>query len=479
MSMRLLGFIAAGIILLFNFLASAEESDVISLTKDDFSSIVKAEKVILVEFFAPWCGHCKALAATALKSDGIKLAKVDCTVENDLCSEKGVKGYPTLKLFKDGEETDYSGGRTSDSIISFMKKQTLPAITDVNVDNFETFKDSDNVVIIGFFDNDSQDEFNSFATLADRLHNEYRFGETAQPEVLAKANVTAPSVVLYKKFDDPQVVLKGPYTKAELEFFVKTNSMPLLAEIGPENYAIYAESGIPLAYLFYETPEQRSEMGKEVEPVAKEFKGKVNFVFINAGKYGQHAENLNLEAKWPAFGIQKPDEGPKFPFDQSKPITFENIREFVDKFVKGEIKPSIKSQPIPENNTEPVYVLVADSFEEVALDKSKDVLVEFYAPWCGHCKKLAPIYDELGEKYAQFKDKIVIAKMDSTANDLPSSATFKVSGFPTIKLFKAENNEVIDYSGDRSLEDFVEFLSKEAFYKVDVNKKHNMWNYKK
>jgi len=471
---NLLSSIAAGAFLACT-IVSAEQSDVITLSKDNFKTIVEPEKLILVEFYAPWCGHCKALApeyeiaATALKVENIKLAKVDCTAETQVCSEQDIKGYPTLKVFKDGNASEYNGGRKADLIVNYMKKQALPAISDVNVENFDTFKDSDEKVIIGFFDDNSQEEYNTFSQTAEELREDFLFGATGQKDVITKAEVKPPTVILYKKFDEGKNILEGSFTKEELTTFIKKNSIPLLAEIGPDNYASYVDSGLPLAFLFYENAEQRTKLGQEVESVAKEFKGQVSFVYIDAEKFGQHAENINLKQTWPAFGISKPEENLKFPFDQSKEITTEAIKEFVTQFVKGEIKPSIKSQPIPEKNDEPVFVLVADNFEDVVYDATKDVLVEFYAPWCGHCKKLVPTYEKLGETYANVKDKILISKMDATENDLPAKATFKVSGFPTIKLFKAGDNEIVDYQGDRSYESIVEFLNKNTLNKVDLD----------
>merc|ERR1712004_927839 len=132
-----------------------------------------------------------------------------------------------------------------------------------------------------------------------------------------------------------------------------------------------------------------------------------------------------------------------------------NIRAFVTAFLVGKLKQHLLSEEIPEDwDGKRVKVLVGKNFEQVALDAEKNVLVEFYAPWCGHCKQLAPIWDKLGEKYA-YHANIVIAKMDSTANELDE---IKVQGFPTIKLIKAGDNSIVDFDGERTEAGFTKFL---------------------
>ena len=146
------------------------------------------------------------------------------------------------------------------------------------------------------------------------------------------------------------------------------------------------KSGLPLAYIFAETQEERDELAAKLKPVAVKHKGAVNFATIDAKTFGAHAGNLNLEAdKWPAFAIQETVKNQKFPFDQSKEINEAEIGSFVQDFVAGKVEPSIKSEPIPEKQEGPVTIVVAHNYKEV-VEQDKDVLLEFYAPWCGHCK---------------------------------------------------------------------------------------------
>jgi protein disulfide-isomerase A1 len=169
--------------------------------------------------------------------------------------------------------------------------------------------------------------------------------------------------------------------------------------------------------------------------------------------------------KWPAFAIQETVKNQKFPFDGSK-LTEKDVGKFVDDFVAGKLSPSIKSEPIPEKQDGPVTVIVAHTYQELIIDNDKDVLVEFYAPWCGHCKALAPKWEELAGLYTSVSDKVTIAKIDATNNDVPDD----IAGFPAIKLFPAGSKDSpVEYSGPRTVEDFVNFIKENGKYKIDAN----------
>jgi len=227
-------------------------------------------------------------------------------------------------------------------------------------------------------------------------------------------------------------------------------------------------AGLPLAYIFAETAEERKELSELLKPIAETQRGVINFATIDAKAFGAHAGNLNLKAdKFPAFAIQETVKNQKFPFDQDKEITVDAIKAFVEEFVAGKVDPSIKSEPIPETQEGDVVVVVAKNYDDIVLDDTKDVLIEFYAPWCGHCKALAPKYEELAGLYAksEFKDKVVIAKVDATANDIPD----EVQGFPTIKLYPAGGKgSPATYSGSRTVEDLIKFIAENGKFKASV-----------
>ena len=110
---------------------ATEEDNVVVLTTATFDEFVGRHENILIEFYAPWCGHCKKLApeyakAARVLKEGttpVPLAKVDATVEKELAKKFGVKGYPTLKWVRKGSPSDYKGGRTEQTIIDWVQNE--------------------------------------------------------------------------------------------------------------------------------------------------------------------------------------------------------------------------------------------------------------------------------------------------------------------------------------------------------------------
>ena len=145
----------------------------------------------------------------------------------------------------------------------------------------------------------------------------------------------------------------------------------------------YAQSGKPLAYLFLDpTSDSKDEYIERVRAVALEYKTKINFVWIDAIKFGDHAKSLNLhESVWPSFVIQDLENQLKYPVDQETEITTSVVKNLVESFVAGTLEPTLKSQPVPETQDEAVFTLVGKEFDKVVSQTDKHIFVEFYATW--------------------------------------------------------------------------------------------------
>ena len=144
-------------------------------------------------------------------------------------------------------------------------------------------------------------------------------------------------------------------------------------------------------------------------------------------------------------------------------FSVEGLRAFAQSIVDGSAEKYLKSEPLPDaDDGEPVRTVVGKNFDDVVTNSKQDVFIEFYAPWCGHCKNLAPKWKELAEALADV-DSITIAAMDATANDFPKS--YQVSGFPTLYLKKA-SGELVSYNGGREVAAMKKWLKENTTHKL-------------
>jgi len=449
-----------------------EEDNVIVLTKDNFEMALTDFKHVMVEFYAPWCGHCKSLApeyaivAKLVKEEttDTRLAKVDATVETELAEKYGVKGYPTIKFFSLDKVYEYTAGRTAGDFMTWIKKKIGPiAVTVENVETARSVVTQEDLVVFGFFSDLSSDDAKEFLRLAADVED-VLFVITSVSDVFAEYRVTPNKVIAFKKFDEGRAEMMGDITADNIRAFLLKNRLPIVTEFTPESSQKLFAGEIKSHLILFISKKAEDFLTRidSMKEAASKFLGKVLFIYINIDE----EDNLRILEY---FGM-KVAECPAVRFiilgedlikykPESTDLSSGTISTFVQNILDGKEKPHLMSDEIPMDwDAKPVKVLVGKNFASVARDKTKSVLVEFYAPWCGHCKKLAPIWDQLAEKYESHPD-VVIAKMDSTSNEVED---LKITNFPTIKYFPKDLDEIVDYSGDRTLEALVKFIESDG-----------------
>lgn len=448
---------------------------VVKLTAANFESFLKEHPLVLAEFFAPWCGHCKSLgpeyvaAADKLQEVDIPLAQIDCTEEEALCQTQGIRGYPTLKVFRGPSDAKpYEGARKAEAIELYMLKQLRPAIAELDLKSAEAEGLASKEAVVVFVLTDKKTN-GTFTEVANLRRDKLTFFAVKDEEATKKYG-KKPTVVVYRsdfaEGDEP-AVLTGETDPEKIAAFIDSELKPFFGEINGETFQDYMMAKTPLAYLFYTSPEEREEWAKKLVPFAKEYRGKVNFVGLDAVRFGKHAENLNQEEKFPLFALHDLEENKKYGLDQSKDLSLKDIEELLQKYSKGEAKAIIKSEEIPETQENAVMKLVAYTHDEVVQDTDKDVFVMYHATWCGHCKRLAPTFEEFAALYKNDENasqKVVIANIEATQNDVDVD----IQGFPTLILYPAGDKEhPVTFESSRDLESLAAFVKEHGTHKID------------
>jgi len=348
-----------------------------------------------------------------------------------------------------------------------MEKQSGPAAKPISsVAELKKFLDNADVSVIGVFPTDSEDK-KAFASTSESLRGEFRFALVKDLDVAKELGLKEGVALFYPRDPKPQV-FEGKISVSSLTTWIWPTSIPVVGDYTKTTQGRYTRYGVPVLKVFLDVDygsnlKRTNYYINRIKKVASDSKYDFKLVFavVNKKDFSDQLQKFNIPAN-KEVGIAIEDELKTLKYVGPQDFSVESLKKFADDFVEGKLTPYIKSEPVPEKNDSPVKVVVGTTFNDIVLDKSKDVMIELYAPWCGHCKKLEPIYNELAEKVQKELPNVVIAKMDATANDAPHPE-YQAKGFPTILFAPAgSKDKPVPYKGAREVPAMFDWIKSQS-----------------
>lgn len=305
----------------------------------------------------------------------IKIAKVDCTTNNELCTAHEITGYPTLRFFKVGERDSvkFRGTRDLPSLTTFINQQ---------------LGDSDSVK------------------------------------------------------DEESVDIQKPKTS--------------LVELTEDTFSQHVSKGKHFVKFYAPWCGHCQKLAPTWEELAKslEHDNTISISKIDCTQYRHLCQDFDVKGYPTLLWIEDGKKIEKY----SGARSHEDLKAYVEKML-GTVNEKTVEEKKDEGDSSSVLQLTESNFETSI---SKGVtFIKFFAPWCGHCKRLAPTWDQLAVKFIG-KSNIKIAKVDCTlADNKELCSKEEVDGFPTLFIYK-NGEKVNEYNGSRSLEDLYDFVIKHA-----------------
>eukprot|EP01012_Entosiphon_sulcatum_P025992 TRINITY_DN3138_c0_g1_i1.p1 TRINITY_DN3138_c0_g1~~TRINITY_DN3138_c0_g1_i1.p1 ORF type:complete len:508 (+),score=117.04 TRINITY_DN3138_c0_g1_i1:47-1525(+) len=450
---------------------------------DNYYKLLKSHDIVLIEFYAPWCGHCKEFAPKWEKLAEVfngraVLAKVDATEDLELAEEfnKYVQGYPSILLFKKGRKdpVKFDGNNEIDEVADFIASWEGPAVTQLKTwDELVAFR-ANKLAAVGYFPQGSAKAEREFAAVADALRADYKFAAVSEATALLWQERPFEggrvAVYVFHASEKPSSALKGWDSKAELTKWLNNAVLPPVSYlVTPKLEGLATNRKLPIVRVWHHE-EHNKELRENLNVLAEEYPEKFFFLTYHAPKANWIMKDYSLDPEKDGVCITS-TKGRKYCLAQETAITRDTVRQFLEDFLAQKLIQVFKSQPLSEAvTTSGLTVLTGQTFtRDVTENTNRDILIEFYAPWCGHCKQLAPEYEKLA-KQLEAVDTVVIAKLDATENEWDKER-FPVQGYPTLYFVPAakesrKRSRPLKYAGERTAEGLLAYLRQHTTHPI-------------
>jgi len=383
--------------------------------------------------------------------------------KNDIISELRVPDRDGIFFFKRNDKFEYTGVKQLDHIVEWIVRKQGASHIKKNSE-LSALVEKNGALLVGFFESIHSDE----ATIYNEVASETSLVDcciVTDPNIMKEYKVEPGSVLLLKKYDQPETHFYQEFSKENLIDFIKYETLPQLIPFKIEYADKVMNSGRSTHFLLVSDSKDSVHEDRiaAVRSVGQLYRNEILFVYVDIVPESQPILDLLRvsENMIPCMFLYELETG--FRYMQTGIISPLAVNKFIMDHKEGNLERILMTESLPdEEKDEPVKTVVSLNFLESVVQNDTTVFLMVYSPWSDKCKKLADVWNKLGEEFFSNKN-VTMAKMNGIKNEI---LTTKVEHYPSIVWVPRNEDDVILYRGKKTFASLKKFIEKKSLGKL-------------